>query len=304
MSQGIGRLIRLSFTDEKGICESEYFRVKGNRYDYMKIEYIGKFFKKLLPYSLFKIIRDFYRIILKRNRNYISLEKRLSELQFFRDSVEKIPPSESEKVSDWSSYYETFPSFYPTQEWNVKQNSIYGILKRLKYTTLLDVGCNRGWYAQLAAQQGAKVVAFDIDESCISSLYRDTKKNNLSILPLCIDFTNPLSSQFIVGHQLDNISERLKCDVVLALAIVHHLVFKMNLNFDTIVMELAKLTNNTLIVEFINPDDSFVSEWLQERKGFEWYSLENFINTIKKYYYKVDLFPSTPDSRVIIMCEK
>ncbi len=35
-----------------------------------------------------------------------------------------------------------------------------------------------------------------------------------------------------------------------------------------------------------------------------WYTLENFLQALKKKYKKVATYPSHPDSRVLCFCEK
>src|SRR5690606_27833646 len=94
----------------------------------------------------------------------------------------------------WSSYAGSFPQSGadPQPDWNDKQRSVAKILKSLQSGTLLDIGCNTGWYSILAAQLGLSVVSMDTDGTCIDALYRHAKENELNITPVVGSFFSPV----------------------------------------------------------------------------------------------------------------
>jgi hypothetical protein len=164
---------------------------------------------------------------------------------------------------------------------------------------MLDIGSNRGWHSQLATSIGVNnVVAFDTDETAVNRLYGDVRSQKQPILPLVMDFRNPSPETQIEESARD----RLKCDVVLALALVHHLVFKHFLRFDKIVDTLLSFTKRTLVVEFIPKEDQFVSQWWSP--PYYWYTLENFIAELRQHFRSVSVHPSDPKPRVLLVCEK
>jgi hypothetical protein len=167
---------------------------------------------------------------------------------------------------------------------------------------VLDIGSNRGWYSQLAALGGSQVVAFDVEETCITQLYCDAKENNLPILPLVMDLRNPSPAYGLCNQWFAPAIERLKCDMVFALALVHHLVFREHFNFEQIVDALSVFSKRWLLVEFIPSDDRYVREWWSE--AFSWYTLDNFIDMLKKRFHNVRILPSYPKPRVLLLCEK
>jgi len=226
---------------------------------------------------------------------------RLDFLQQVRREVEGIIiPS---LKTEWSDYYDdSFPSFSPSDEWMAKHISVHQVLSDLRPGSVLDIGSNRGWYSQLAALQGSQVVAFDVDESCVTQLYRDTKEKSLPIIPLVMDFRNPSPGYGLCNKLLAPATERLKCDMVIALALVHHLVFKQHLNFDQITDGLSIFTKRRLLVEFIPHNDKYVREWWSEK--FSWYVLDNFISALRKRFRDVKVLPSYPEPRVLLICEK
>ena len=97
-------------------------------------------------------------------------------------------------------------------------------------------------------------------------------------------------------------SMRLKSDLVLALAITHHLVFKRELSFEFIAERLSTFSNRWLIVEFVPPDDRYVREWMSNK--YDWYCIKGFIKALEKYFRHIDILDSYPSPRVLLFCEK
>jgi hypothetical protein len=251
---------------------------------------------KLLPIS--KQVRYHMEDLFHSPFNLRSREVFLKQL---RRSVETIKfPS---LKTEWSGYYDIeFPPLEPSDSWNIKHKSVYQTLKRLQPKTVVDVGSNRGWYSQLAANMGISTVAFDIDEICIKDMYTDAAKKNLSIVPLVMNISCPTPSINGKIAYYPPAEERLKADGALALAIVHHLVFKQGLRFDAIVARLAGFARQWLLVEFVPPTDRYVSEWYSD--DFNWYSTQNFIVELKKVFSRVEVIDSFPAPRLLMLCER
>jgi hypothetical protein len=206
-------------------------------------------------------------------------------------------------TSAWHAYYgKDFPSFTCSAEWTPKHHAVDELLTELAPATVLDVGSNSGWYAQLASRKGARVVAFDTDESSVDQLYSAARRDRQSLLPLVMSFTNPTPGYGVNNRLSSSAAERFRCDVVLALALTHHLVFTGNLRFDHIAAGLAALTRRTLIVEFVPRDDAYVRHWGAARD--EWYVQENFIAALAAYFPRISVRPSHPSPRVIVVCSR
>lgn len=203
--------------------------------------------------------------------------------------------------TDWSDYYNEYVSLESTDDWTPKQWNVYKFISQLHPKSLLDIGSNKGWYSKLAAMNGCQVVSFDLDESCIQQLYIEASAQKLNILPLQMDFCHPSLPH---GKELEfpGATQRLKCEMVLALAVVHHLVFKQNLNFDEIVKNLVEFTEKWLVVEFIPREDIYVSEWYNE--SFDWYTYDNFVIALRKHFKEVTPCPSNRPPRLLVFCER
>lgn len=228
-------------------------------------------------------------------------QSRLDFLRQVRQQVEDLAiPSVR---TEWSGYYEDcYPSFAPSDEWTQKHRSVYQVLSELRPFSVLDIGSNRGWYSQLAALLGSTVVAFDVDEICVAQLYHDARDRHLQILPLVMDFRNPSPGYGLCNSWLTPATQRLRCDMVLALALVHHLVFKQHLNFEQIVEGLSIFSNRYLLLEFVPREDQYVREWWTG--DYSWYTQDNLMTTLRQRFHSVKVYPSYPAPRVLLLCEK
>lgn len=231
----------------------------------------------------------------------------------------------SQTSSDYTNYYnqkkENY-SFTNESRWTTKQITIKHIIKKYKPKTILDIGANTGWYSILAAKLGCKVVAVDVDETCINNLYGRAKKENLNILPLVVDILNipePVFPQ--KNHNLRNsnlnkqpllkkANQRLNCDMVFVLALIHHLSLGMGKSFEEIIYIIRPFVKKYLILEFVSIEDkliqnepSFFPAYNNSKDKFNDYSLVFLLRILKKYYSKIEVIPSNPNSRSIVICE-
>ena len=199
---------------------------------------------------------------------------RIKFLSTLRRDVESI--NVSAQRTHWSNYYqEKFPLLEDTRNPNAKQKIISNVLDRLSPKTVLDIGCNTGYYSIMAAEKGAKVVALDKDESCISQLYYKAKEKGLYVTPLVMDFINPSPSFGWCCKQFPSAIERLKCEGVLCLSLIHHLVLKQWQNFDRLAEALSAFSDKWVLLEFVPREDEYVRAHWDER--FDWYSLETLV---------------------------
>jgi len=232
------------------------------------------------------------------------------------------------KGSAYSTYYEEKNEAFstdPTAEWTAKQHSVRNTLTERRPRTLLDLGSNTGWFSILAARLGASVVAVDLDEASIDRLYVTARRERLPILPLVTNLTAPLADRHAVEFP-DEPSRsriggdaplypapnaRLQCEMVLALALVHHLALGQGLSFERIARILSGLAKKCVCVEFVAIDDPMITSdrpffpaYNSSPESFRWYSLDNFIAALRRYFPMVEIRPSNPGTRTIVVLEK
>jgi len=222
-------------------------------------------------------------------------------LKKIRREVESITlPSFKNECSDYDQ--NSSPSLLCQDAWTAEHRCLHRILIQLQPGSVLNIGGNIGWYSGLASIRGTRVVAFDTDEQLITQLYYIARDHRLPILPLIMDFTDPTPSRGLCSHWAIAATERIQCDMVLALKLIHRVVSKRYLNFDQIVDGLALFSRRWLVVEFVSPEDQAICGRWSDR--FSWYALDNFVNTLKKRFASVSILSPHAEPHVLLLCEK
>ena len=225
--------------------------------------------------------------------------RRRRTLEALREEVERIDfPL---PATAWSKYHQSYEKLSDESGWNDKLRVPVELIRQLRPATLLDIACNTGWFSRHAVRAGSRVVAFDIDETCVSQLYLETARHGEPILPLLMDFTRPSPLHGCKLHY-PAAPDRLRCEMTLALAVVHHLVFKQGLRFEPIADHLAAYTSRRLLVEFVPREDRYVSQWYND--SFDWYHAEGFKAALASHFKTMGTFPSAPEPRIFLLCEK
>ena len=101
-------------------------------------------------------------------------------------------------------------------------------------------------------------------------------------------------------------TNRLRSDLVLCLALLHHLVLGEGIDEEIIVKTLSKLSINACILEFVDFTDEkirFQPDFFPKlgNKDFKKYNLKRLIFLGKKYFRNVSVHPSTESSRKLIL---
>jgi len=226
-----------------------------------------------------------------------NISRRLARLSDWIDQLEVEPTG-----NDWTDYGQGgMPSVHQPEEFGEKAAAVHRLLEAVEPGTLLDMAGNKGWYAELAASMGHRVVCFDADDASICRLYHRLKDGDLPILPLVLDFRYP-TPPFSIGLGKASAFDRLSCDTVLALAIVHHLVFTCHLFFEPIADIIARYTRKQAIIEFVPVDDVHVRKWVTPRH--RWYTLDNFLKVLSRHFVSCEVHDSSPSPRKLIVCRK
>jgi hypothetical protein len=118
-----------------------------------------------------------------------------------------------------------------------------------------DLGANDGAYSRIAARHADTVVAADFDEGAIDPLYRALKaENNTKILPLVVDLLDPSPGIGWRNKERPAFYDRAKPDVILMLALLHHIAISGNVPLPEIVDWMASF-GSRIVVEFVHHDD-------------------------------------------------
>jgi len=168
--------------------------------------------------------------------------------------------------STWSSYPDR--SHYAAEALAAKDAFVGAAIGAVQPATVVDLGCNDGRYARLAAERGAAVVALDADRQVVDRLYRDLRRTggdlSRSIVPLVSDLADPSPR---LGWGLEEraaLEDRVRPDLVLSLALIHHLVIGRNIPIASYLDALAAMAPE-VVLEIPHRDDPMVQRLLSAK---------------------------------------
>jgi hypothetical protein len=121
------------------------------------------------------------------------------------------------------------------------------------------------------------VISFDIDPAAVEQNYRQVRsEKHERLLPLLLDLTNPSPAIGWANRERDAFGDRGPADMVLALAVIHHLAISNNVPLLQVADFLAE-TGKWLVIEFVPKSDSQVKKLLASREDiFPGYTRQGF----------------------------
>jgi SAM-dependent methyltransferase len=160
------------------------------------------------------------------------------------------------QTSRWSKYLAT-QTHYNAEQFDAKESFVASILREYRPRRILDVGANTGHFSELAARDGAVVVAIDSDPASAGRLWRRASEKRLDILPLVVDLCRPTPAVGWRNHECPSFLDRAhrSFDMVMMLAVIHHMLITERVPLQEILDLVRELTSDLLLIEFVEPDD-------------------------------------------------
>jgi len=195
-------------------------------------------------------------------------------LQSLRDYVAGLSLKSEKTV--WDDYADH--NSYDAQKREAKHLFVGESVAKVAPNKLFDIGCNSGDFSQTALDHGAKyVVGFDFDFGALERAFSRFDKANALVQPLWLDATNPSPSQGWAGSERASLQDRADADMMLALAVIHHLAIGKNVPLDMAVDWLMGLAPAG-VIEFPSKADPMVQQLLRHRADiFPNYTEEAFL---------------------------
>ena len=164
----------------------------------------------------------------------------------------------------WSGYGKR--THYEAPELERKDRFVREACSRQPWRLAWDLGCNDGRYSRIAAEHAGSVVALDGDHATVDALYRSLRaEGEQRILPLVMDLADPSPARGWRGRERVRLEDRGGPDLVLCLALVHHLSIAANVPLAEVVDWLASL-GAALVVEFAGREDPMVKRLLSRKR--------------------------------------
>ncbi len=221
------------------------------------------------------------------------------------DNLEGIVQSLSwkPKGTDWANYYQE--TNYSDQAFEDKKQLVRQFISRVRPTVVWDLGANTGIFSRIASDLECKTLAFDVDPAAVELNYREClRTHEKNLLPLVLDLTNPSPALGWANAERQSLAERGEADLVLALALVHHLAISNNVPLEQIANYFAQL-GEWLVVEFVPKSDSQVQRLLVNREDiFTDYHSQGFERAFSKFYEIHAAQPIGDSARVLYLMQR
>ncbi len=177
--------------------------------------------------------------------------------------------------TEWADYADN--TSYTDAATAAKARLVESLLRDAGGEVVWDLGANTGRYSAIAAGLGRRVVAWDIDPAAVERHHRALKgSGETRITPLLIDLADPSPAQGWALAERASLVERSNADVLLGLALVHHLAIGRNVPLPMIASFFAALAPD-LVLEWVPREDVMVKKLLSGRKDiFDGYHEDGF----------------------------
>jgi len=195
----------------------------------------------------------------------------------------------------WSDYYRD--TNYSETAFGFKQDAVREWISWAHPGMVWDFGANTGIFSRIAAETGIPVVAFDSDPLAVDIHARAIATDgNKNVLPLVLHLENPSPAIGWDNAERMSLSQRGPVDLILALALIHHLAITHHVSLEMAAAYFARLGKH-LILEFIPKTDSQVGRMLAHRGDvFQDYHEDGLHQAFGKYFRILEV-KAIPESR-------
>ena len=182
-----------------------------------------------------------------------------NNLLAMRGWVARLTPPASQRTP-WERYEQC--EHYTAEERARKAAFVAEVVRAVAPRQVWDLGCNSGAYSEIALQNGAgTVIGFEPDPGALNAAFNRASAKRLAFLPLALDVANPTPSLGWRQSERAGIAERRGADLVLCLALMHHLVLARSLPLAEVIDWITSLAPRG-ILEFVPKEDPMARQLL------------------------------------------
>lgn len=205
------------------------------------------------------------------------------------------------KGSEWGDYTEFHN--YSDEDHQLKEAFVRSAVENVRPVTVWDIGCNTGQFSRIASAGCARVVSTDIDHVAVERIFLnpDTPDN---ILPLVQNVADPSPNWGWRNCERSDLQTRSRPDLVLCLALVHHVVITANIPLAEFIDWLASLTDK-LVIEYVSRRDDKVQTLLRNKDDkYKDYSRASIESNLRRHFVISDQRDVNNGDRSLYLCIK
>lgn len=201
--------------------------------------------------------------------------------------------------SEWGAY-EQFHN-YSDDDHQAKEAFVVQSAKTSQPDVLWDIGCNTGQFSRAVGKYVGQILAMDGDHFAVERLYQNLDRDN--ILPMVQNLSDPSPNWGWRGRERSDLGHRAKPDLILCLALIHHLVISANIPVAELIDWLASFQSD-LVIEFVSKDDDKVKTLLRNKQDkYHDYELPAFEACLQKHYQVINKLALSSGNRFLYYLE-
>ncbi|MEQ1620722.1 MAG: class I SAM-dependent methyltransferase [Methylococcales bacterium] len=204
--------------------------------------------------------------------------------------------------STWGNYQATL--YLPNDAVSLSERlqKIHDAIKALNPDTVTDLAGNQGVLSQAILESGAarRVMCVDYDDEAIEQGYLRILKSGINKINIHFAVINPFYPE--VNKFESPPESRFKSDMVLALALTHHLILTQGYNLNYIFSVIKSYSNNYVAIEFM-PLGLFDSVTKEGNPPPEWYTEAWFKAEFENHFSIIEII-NLEINRVIFIGKK
>jgi SAM-dependent methyltransferase len=203
--------------------------------------------------------------------------------------------------SEWGDYTEFHN--YSDEDHLRKEEFIRASIRNERPGVVWDIGCNTGQFSRIAAAEGSQVVSSDIDHVAVERIFANPETPD-NILPLVQNVADPSPNWGWRNRERTDLPTRSRPDLVLCLALIHHVVITANIPLAEFIDWLAGLTDK-LVIEYVSRKDDKVQTLLRNKEDkYSDYSRESLEASLNRHFAITTREDVNNGDRTLYLCVK
>jgi hypothetical protein len=205
--------------------------------------------------------------------------------------------------TEWVDYYDD--DSYTAEGISHKVELVQGFLSEAQPSTVWDLGANTGLYSRLASEMGINTISFDQDPAAVDRNYRKVVEDGEErILPLVFDLNNPSPKIGWANNERMDLADRGPADMLLALALVHHLAISGNVPLGMVAEYFSSICD-WAVVEFVPKEDPKIQRLLATRVDiFDDYNQAAFEQNFERFFEIRSVCPIRDSLRTLYLMRR
>jgi hypothetical protein len=178
-------------------------------------------------------------------------------IEGLRDTIVSLPLERG--ATQWEEY--AGGAHYSEAARQQKAEFVAAVAREAAPASLWDLGANTGELARQFAPRSGYALALDLDLGCVERCYASAAAEGLPVVALWVDLLVPSPASGWAGEERASLLDRGPADLVLALALIHHLAITGRIPMSRIAEWLARC-GREVIVEVPDTSDVMVQRLL------------------------------------------